>query len=128
MEPAGLLPYSQGLSLAPILSQTHPLQTSPLYFPEIHSVIFLPSTSMSSEWCLPLRFSNQNTVVISHLSHACYNPAHLMLDFIILIIFDEAYKFYSRYTGETNPKIITHQICLLLTFCSLLGQLSQYSD
>jgi hypothetical protein len=34
---------------------------------------------MSSKWCLPSRFSNQNIVRISLRSHACYmsRPSHL---------------------------------------------------
>jgi len=48
-----------------------------------HSNIIFPSTPRSSELCLTFRFSNQNFVWISHLSHACYISRHLVqLDLI----------------------------------------------
>jgi hypothetical protein len=55
-------------------SQMNPVHTFPPNFPTSHSNIILPSTTRSSEWSLPFRFSNQSTVCISHLSHACYMP------------------------------------------------------
>jgi hypothetical protein len=55
--------------LVPILSQMNPLHAFPPYFLKIHSNITLPSTPRSSEWCLPFKFSDQNFVYISHLSH-----------------------------------------------------------
>jgi hypothetical protein len=61
-------------TLVPILSLMHPVHTFPPYFPNIHSNITIPSTPRSSEWSLPFRFSNQDTVRISRLSHACYMP------------------------------------------------------
>jgi hypothetical protein len=33
-----------------------------------------PSTARSSEWSLVFRFSNQYTVRVSNVSHACYTP------------------------------------------------------
>jgi hypothetical protein len=57
--------------LVPILTHTNPAHTFPSYFPNIHSNITLPSTPRSSEWSRPFRFSNQNFVCISHLSHSC---------------------------------------------------------
>jgi hypothetical protein len=50
--------------LIPILSQMRPVRTFPSYFPRVHSNIILPSTSVSSEWPLPFRFSDQNFVCI----------------------------------------------------------------
>jgi len=62
----------KGLPLAPVLSQMNSV-TFPPYFPKSHSNV-LPSMSRSSKWSLPLRFSDQNLVYISHLSHGCYIP------------------------------------------------------
>jgi len=66
----------KGLPLVPILSQMHPIHTLPPYFSKIQSNIIFPSTPTSYKWSLPFRFSNQNTVCISHLSHACDMPEH----------------------------------------------------
>jgi len=46
----------------------------PKYVSKIYYNIILSSTPRFSEWYLPFRFSNQNFVLISHLSHACYVP------------------------------------------------------
>jgi hypothetical protein len=78
MEPEGTLPVHLGLPLVSILSQMHLVHTFPPYFPKIHSninIIFPPS-SRSSEWALPLTFTNQNIVRMYHLclSHTCYMP------------------------------------------------------
>jgi len=58
------------LPVVHILDQMHPVHTFPPYFPKIYTNIILPSTL----WSLPFRFSDQNFVYISHLSHACYMP------------------------------------------------------
>jgi len=68
------------------LSQMSPVHPFPHYFPKINSSIIIPSTSMSSEWSLPFRFSDQNFVCISHV---------IPLNLITLIIFDEASKLWS---------------------------------
>jgi hypothetical protein len=92
MESEGSLPCPQQPCTVLYLDQMHPVHNFPPCFPKIHSNIILPSTPRSSEFSsLLLRFSNQNTVYISHLTHACYTPAHLIfLDLITLIIFSEA--------------------------------------
>jgi len=61
-------------SLVPVLSQMHPVHTLPTYFPKIQTNIVLPFMPQSSKWSLPFRFSTQNIVCISHLSHPCYMP------------------------------------------------------
>jgi len=62
---------------------------------KIHPNIILPSTPRSSEPSLPFRLSNQNfyAFLISSMSATC--PAHLILDFINMIISGNEYKLWS---------------------------------
>jgi len=60
MEPEGSLPCLQ-----------EPATPSHCFL-KTHSNIILPFIPRTSEWSLPFRFSDQNVVCISHLSHACY--------------------------------------------------------
>jgi hypothetical protein len=60
--------------LVPILSQMHSVNTFLPYFLKIRSNIILPSTPRSSEWYIPFRFSERNSVPIFHLFHACNMP------------------------------------------------------
>jgi len=64
--------------LLPVLSQMNPVHTLPYYFAKIHAIIIIPSTPSSSELSVPFRFSDQNLLYISYLSHACYMllPSH----------------------------------------------------
>jgi hypothetical protein len=69
-----------------ILSQRHPVHNNSPSFLKIHSNIIFPSTSMTSEWSLPFRFSDQNFVCVSHPPmRATYIFHRIYLDFIILI-------------------------------------------
>jgi hypothetical protein len=61
------------LHLVSIMVQMNQVHTFPPYFPPIHFNIF-PSTPTSSELFLSTRFSDQNSVCISHLSQACCMP------------------------------------------------------
>jgi len=65
--------------LVAILNQMYQVRIIPLYFTKIDSDITFPSTPRSSEWSLPFRFSDQNIICISYLSHAfCIpRPYHL---------------------------------------------------
>jgi hypothetical protein len=70
-----------------ILSQINPFHNFPPYFPKIYSHIIFLSIPIPSEWSNPFRFSEQNSVPISHLSHACYMPPYLiLLDLVTLTI------------------------------------------
>jgi hypothetical protein len=62
--------------LVPVLSWIHPFHKFSSCFPMImiHFNIILPSTTRSSEWPLPFRFSDRNLACISRLSHACCKP------------------------------------------------------
>jgi len=65
---------------------SHPISPRSIIILSSHLRLGLPSP-------LPFKFSYQNTVRISHLSHVCYMPRpSILLDFIILIILGEAYK------------------------------------
>jgi len=53
----------------PILSQLHPVPTTPSHFLKIHLNIILPSMLGSSQWSFSLRFPHQNPVHTSPLPH-----------------------------------------------------------
>jgi len=60
--------------LVPNLSHMNPVQNFPHFSSNIQSNIILSFMSRSSEWSLPLRFSDQTFVCIPHLLHAGYTP------------------------------------------------------
>ena len=58
----------------PILSQLHPVPTTPSHFLKIHLNIILSSTSCSPQWSLSLRFLHQNLVHNSPFLHTYHVP------------------------------------------------------
>jgi len=58
----------------PILSELHPVPTTPFHFLKIHHNIILPSTSGSPQWSFSLRFPHQNPVHNSPLPHMRHMP------------------------------------------------------
>ena len=54
----------------PILSQLHPVPTTPSHFLKIHLNIILPSMSWSPQWSLSLRLPHQNPVHTCAFLHA----------------------------------------------------------
>jgi hypothetical protein len=102
MEPKGLLPCSQEPATAPYLSQTNPVHIFPTYNPNIHSHIILPSTPMSSEWSLSLRFPDQNFVCIFSSPIRATCPVHLILLYLItLIIFGHLHRVWLASCSNT---------------------------
>jgi hypothetical protein len=74
MEPEVSLPYSQCSPPVPILSQLHPVPTTPSNFLKTHLNIILPSTSGFPQWPLSLRFPHQHPVHSSLLRHTRHMP------------------------------------------------------
>ena len=58
----------------PILSQLHPVPTTPSHFLKINLNIIIPSTSGSPQWSLSLRFPHQKPVHTSPLPHMSHMP------------------------------------------------------
>jgi hypothetical protein len=74
----------KSLPLFHIPRQMNPVHTfKPVYLRS--SVTCPPNFTSLSNWSLPFKFSDWNFVFISHLSHVCYMPRHL----ITVLIFDE---------------------------------------
>jgi hypothetical protein len=101
-------------SLVPILSQMRPIHAFLIYFVKTNSGTILPSASRSSEWYLPLKFSDQHFVCVSYLSNACY-----MITLSISIL----YRPYLSMNVNKNPsQLKTGQCCEEMETSSLFSR------
>jgi hypothetical protein len=106
MKPEGSLPCLQEHANCPYLSQMNLVLTLPLYFPEIHFNIILPSSRRSSESSLPFRLSNQNAVRILMFLMRARCPAHLILLYsVVLIVFGEEYTSWGSLCSFLQPPV-----------------------
>ena len=71
----------------PILSQLHPVPTTPSHFLKTHLNIILPSTSWSPQWSLSVRFHHQNLVHTSPFLHTCHMPRPIFIAYIYIYIY-----------------------------------------
>ena len=58
----------------PILSQPHPIPTTPSHFLKIHLNIIFPSTSWAPNGLFPSGFPHRNLVHTSPFFHTCHMP------------------------------------------------------
>jgi len=108
--------FQKGSPIFSVLIHMHPVHILPPAFPKIHFNIIFPSRSTYSECPLPFRFSHQNirTTCSVHL---------ILLDWITLIIFGEAYEGVSRSsrTGhlkrESEMVQLSASMCCCIVFC-----------
>src|SRR5215510_2332619 len=95
----------------PILSQLHPVPTTPSDFLKIHLNIILPPTSGSPQRPLSLRFPHQHPVHSSLFPHTRHMPAHLiLLDLTTCTILGEEYRSFSSSLCNFLPSPVTSSL------------------
>ena len=109
----------------PVLTQLHPVPTTPSHFLKIHLIIILPSMSWSPQLSLSLRLPTKTlcTTLPSSIRATC--PAHLiLLDFITRTILGEEYRSLSSSLcnclhSPVTPSLLGPNILLNALFTSL---------
>ena len=105
----------------PILSQLHPVPTTPPHFLKTHLIIIiiLPSTSWSPQWSLSWGFPTKTLCTPLPSSIRATNPVHLiLLDFITRTILGEEYRSLS-----SSLCIFLHSPFTPSVFCTARDQI-----
>src|SRR5215475_14186647 len=87
----------------PILSQLHPVPTTPSNFLKIHLNIILPSTSWSPQWPLSLRRPHQQPLHNSILPHTRHTPCPSHSINVPLL---EPNKVHKYHVGENSGNFL----------------------
>jgi hypothetical protein len=77
-----------------ILSQIHPVQTTPPHLSKINFNIIHSPTSWSSHWSLSFWLSHQNPICIPSFLRACYMACPSLLPWLVIILGEE-HKLWS---------------------------------